>query len=95
MKAHGAVLRAGFLENSTDYSDRCFRLATGLTQPRRIELMKAIGFARRARKELRGATGISGPALSRHLAKLIARGYVQREGAHFLFRAKPIRSHAN
>ncbi len=77
------VLRAGFLENSADYSDRCFRLATGLTHPRRIELLKEIGFGRRTREELREATEISGPALSRHLAKLIARGYVQREGDQF------------
>jgi DNA-binding transcriptional ArsR family regulator len=60
--------------------DAVFRLATAFTHPRRIAMYRALAAQPRTVGQLRAATGISWPALWRHLRKLEARGFVRRCG---------------
>ncbi|HUT32193.1 MAG TPA: helix-turn-helix transcriptional regulator [Planctomycetota bacterium] len=66
--------------------------ATAFTHPRRIQILRRLAsprpaFTREFTRELR----MSAPALNRHLAKLIRRGYVSAEGArgHLSYRLAP------
>jgi DNA-binding transcriptional ArsR family regulator len=68
------------LRNGFSAVDSLFRLCTAFTHPRRIELYRALRMQPRTFGQLRTATRISGPALTRHLAKLEARSFVVREG---------------
>ena len=56
-----------------------FKLATALTHPRRIEVFRAVKSGTDSLGKLQRATHISARALSRHLAKLEARGFVKSE----------------
>ena len=53
-----------------------FKLSTAFTHPRRVEIFRLLQTRPRAPAQIRIATGISGPALVRHLEKLKARGFV-------------------
>jgi DNA-binding transcriptional ArsR family regulator len=59
--------------------DVIFRLATAFTHPRRVEMVRALQGDGLTPDGLREKTGISQPALRRHLGKLIVRGFVVRE----------------
>ena len=54
--------------------------ATALTHQRRIEIVRALQKAALDFQSLQDATGMSMPALSRHLNKLERRGFVKRTG---------------
>lgn len=56
-----------------------FKLATAFTHPRRIEVFRAVKNGADSFSKLQAATHISARALSRHLAKLEARGFVKSE----------------
>jgi len=64
------------------------RQATAFTHERRIELIRALTGKKLAFHEMLATTGMSSSALSRHLEKLEARGFVKyRDG--FYNRATP------
>jgi DNA-binding transcriptional ArsR family regulator len=54
-----------------------FKLATAFTHPRRVEVFRAVKNGTDSFGKLQTATHISARALSRHLAKLEARGFVK------------------
>jgi DNA-binding transcriptional ArsR family regulator len=56
-----------------------FKLATAFTHPRRIEVYRAVKNGADSFVRVQAATHISARALSRHLAKLEARGFVESE----------------
>ena len=56
-----------------------FKLATGFTHPRRIEVFRALTNGADSSAKLQAATRMPARALSRHLAKLEARGFVESE----------------
>ena len=56
-----------------------FKLATAFTHPRRVEVFRAVKNGTDSFSKLQAATHISARALSRHLAKLEARGFVRSE----------------
>ena len=61
-----------------------FKLATGFTHPRRIEVFRALTSGGDSFAKLQAATNTPVRALSRHLAKLEARGFVKREGTLYV-----------
>ena len=61
-----------------------FKLATGFTHPRRVEVFRALANGADSFVKLQAATNIPARALSRHLAKLEARGLVKVEMAHYV-----------
>ena len=61
-----------------------FKLATGFTHPRRIEVFRALTNGGDSFAKLQAATNTPARALSRHLAKLEARGFVRDEGALYV-----------
>ena len=61
-----------------------FKLATGFTHPRRIEVFRALTNRGDSFGNLQAATNTPARALSRHLAKLEARGFVKNEGAQYV-----------
>jgi DNA-binding transcriptional ArsR family regulator len=67
-----------------------FKLATAFTHPRRIEVFRALTNGADSFAKLQAATHIPARALSRHLAKLEARGFVKDEMALY---AVPIHGH--
>jgi DNA-binding transcriptional ArsR family regulator len=56
-----------------------FKLATAFTHPRRLEVFRAVKDGANSFGKLQTATRISGRALSRHLVKLEARGFVKNQ----------------
>jgi len=56
-----------------------FKLATAFTHPRRVEVFRAVKNGTDSFGKLQAATQISARALTRHLAKLEARGFVKSE----------------
>jgi hypothetical protein len=56
-----------------------FKLATAFTHPRRIEVFRAVKNGADSFSRLQTATHVSARALSRHLAKLQARGFLKNE----------------
>ena len=63
--------------------DSLFRLSTAFTHPRRIQIFKVLQRLAATPDQVQAATGISGPALWRHLGKLHARGFVRgRDGIY-------------
>ena len=58
-----------------------FKLATAFTHPRRIEMFRALTRGADSFAKLLAATDTPARALSRHLAKLKARGFVKDEGS--------------
>ncbi|MBA4388458.1 MAG: hypothetical protein C0404_10790 [Verrucomicrobia bacterium] len=63
-------------KNRQNPSDFVFHRSTAFTHPRRIAIIAAIASGCRWPGELRMRTGISRPAVMRHLSKLTARGFV-------------------
>jgi DNA-binding transcriptional ArsR family regulator len=61
-----------------------FKLATGFTHPRRIEVFRALTNGGDSFAKLQAATNMPARALSRHLAKLEARGFVKDEGTLYV-----------
>lgn len=61
-------------------AETLFKLATAFTHPRRVEVFRAVQSGTDSVGRLQGATHISTRALSRHLAKLEARGFLRCEG---------------
>ena len=59
--------------------DALFKLATAFTHPRRVEVFRALKGGPASFAKLQAATHISARGLSRHLAKLEARGFVKLE----------------
>jgi DNA-binding transcriptional ArsR family regulator len=84
--AAGEIVRAlrPVLRGRARPIEAIFKLATGFTHPRRIEVFRAITNGARSLSNLPAATNIPGRALSRHLAKLEARGFVKREMALYV-----------
>ena len=58
-----------------------FKLATGFTHPRRVEVFRALANGADSFAKLQTATNMPPRALSRHLAKLETRGFVKNEMA--------------
>jgi len=58
-----------------------FKLATGFTHPRRVEVFRALANGADSFAKLQVATNMPARALSRHLAKMEARGFVKNEMA--------------
>jgi DNA-binding transcriptional ArsR family regulator len=58
-----------------------FKLATGFTHPRRVEVFRALTNGADSFAKLQAATKMPARALSRHLAKMEARGFVKKETA--------------
>ena len=56
-----------------------FKLATGFTHPRRVEIFRALANGADSFAKLQAATNMPARALSRHLAKMEARGFVKNE----------------
>lgn len=61
-----------------------FKLATGFTHPRRIEVFRALTNGAHSFAKLQAATNFPARAVSRHLAKLEARGFVKNEMALYV-----------
>jgi DNA-binding transcriptional ArsR family regulator len=74
------ALRLVFREKAQPI-EAIFKLATGFTHPRRIEVFRAIANGADSLAELQAATKMPARAVSRHLAKLEARGFVESEVA--------------
>jgi DNA-binding transcriptional ArsR family regulator len=66
-----------------------FKLATGFTHPRRIDICIALKDQPRTLGQLQAATGISVKALARHLRKLHARGLVLRQQRGYALAPRP------
>lgn len=73
------ALRAA-LGSRRDPSARIHRALTALTHPRRTALLALMGTQAWTPDALRRVSGISGPALSRHLRKLRDRGWARPHG---------------
>jgi DNA-binding transcriptional ArsR family regulator len=58
-----------------------FKLATGFTHPRRVVIFRALANGTDSFAKLQAATNMPARALSRHLAKMEARGFVKNEMA--------------
>lgn len=56
--------------------DVIFRLVTAFTHPRRVAIIRALGYSATTKPSLRIKTRMSGRALSRHLKKLADRGFL-------------------
>jgi len=72
------------LRGKGDVIDRTFKDVTAFTHPRRILIVGVLTRHKRLWfSELRALTGISTPALSKHLAKLRRRGLVDADGDRY------------
>lgn len=77
MPETGIILKAlRIVLRRTDGLNSAFEALTSFTHPRRIELLKAINQGAMDIKSMNVKTGISRPALERHLRKLKRRGCV-------------------
>ncbi|MSU56772.1 MAG: metalloregulator ArsR/SmtB family transcription factor [Pedosphaera sp.] len=61
-----------------------FRLATAFTHPRRVEIVRLLQTEPRTVLQMQVATGISYPAMIRHLHKLESRGFVAQRDGNFV-----------
>ena len=61
-----------------------FKLATGFTHPRRIKVFRVLANGADSFANLQAVTDMPARALSRHLAKLEARGFVKNERAQYV-----------
>ena len=75
------ALRLVFRRRAQRRIEAIFKLATGFTHPRRIEVFRALKNGADSLAKLQAATNMPARALSRHLAKLEARGFVKNEMA--------------
>ena len=69
------ALRGAF-QRDPDPVETLFKLATAFTQPRRIEIFRALTSGAQAAGQLKAVTGMPARALARHLRKLEMRGLV-------------------
>jgi DNA-binding MarR family transcriptional regulator len=84
-----SALRNAF-SGASNPVDHIFRQATALTHPRRVLLMSVLRRAPMDREELARRTGISLPALTRHLNKLARRRWIRtRDGMCYITRSLP------
>lgn len=60
-----------------------FKLATAFTHPRRIAIFRALQGGGCTSKQIRARLGISWRALSRHLEKLAARGFIKEQEGRY------------
>lgn len=74
-----AALRAIF-QQQTIPIETIFHLATAFTHPRRIQIFQTLHAGACTLEQLQTATRIPIAALSRHLRKLEARGFIARQG---------------
>ena len=58
---------------------RIIKLATAFTHPSRIHIYRCLTDGQKTQRQIQSAFPISGPALSRHVGKLIARGFVESD----------------
>ena len=80
------VLRLIF-ERNRKSGRAIFRLVTGFTHPRRIDIVRALRVGSMSVNQLRSFTEISIPALRRHLMKLERRGFIKhRQGVYSVAR---------
>jgi len=82
------ALRRAFQRDPTPV-ETLFNLATAFTQPRRIEIVRALNQEAQSRVQLKAATGISTRALARHLRKLETRGFVVCRQGIYVLTAQP------
>jgi DNA-binding transcriptional ArsR family regulator len=79
-----AALRVVF-QHERDPITIIFKLVTAFTHPRRVAVVQAMAGGAQTLQQLHNRTGISIPALMRHLAKLEARGFMVRgDGTYVL-----------
>lgn len=78
-----AVLRQVFY-GEENAAGLIFRQATAFTHPRRLEIVHALRKRPLSVRELCEFTGISRPAMMRHLRKLKGRGFIASRGGKFL-----------
>jgi DNA-binding transcriptional ArsR family regulator len=84
------ALRDGFRRDAKGFPARCFRLATGFTHVRRIDIVRSLAAGACAFDGLSRRTGIQKSALARHLAKLVRRGLVDRTRGLYRLPVKPM-----
>jgi DNA-binding transcriptional ArsR family regulator len=82
------TLRQAFQRDSAPV-ETLFKLATAFTQPRRIEIVRALKQEPQSRGQLKAVTGMSARALARHLRKLEARGFVVCRRGMYSVTARP------
>ena len=70
-----SALRSTLLRDTRSV-EQVIRLATAFTHPTRIEIYRRLHSGPLTQMGLKTRLGVSWPALSRHLAKLLRRGYV-------------------
>lgn len=81
---------AGSVGNLIDALQTCLRqeplqianiikLSTAFTHPSRIQIYRALNSGQKTHVQIQAAIRISSPALSRHLQKLLTRGFVARD----------------
>jgi DNA-binding transcriptional ArsR family regulator len=70
-----SALRSIF-KKDTETIEEIYKLATAFTHPRRVEIYRVLKMGPRSMEQIQIATGISSRALTRHLQKLEARGFV-------------------
>lgn len=78
-----AALKSVF-RNKNVPVETIFKLATAFTHPRRAEIFRAIHAKPRTLLEIQTFTGISIPALVRHLRKLESRGFVDCHSGYYV-----------
>jgi DNA-binding MarR family transcriptional regulator len=78
-----AALKPVFLNENAPV-ETIFKLATAFTHPRRAEILRAIHARPKTLPEIQTFTGISIPALVRHLRKLESRGFVGCHSGYFI-----------
>lgn len=78
-----AALKPGFRNENVPVGT-LFKLVTAFTHPRRAEIFRAIHARPRTLLEIQTFTGISIPALVRHLKKLESRGFVGCHSGYYV-----------
>ena len=78
-----AALKSVF-RNENVPVETIFKLATAFTHPRRAEIFRAIHAKPRTLLEIQTTTGISIPALVRHLRKLESRGFAGCHSGYYV-----------
>jgi DNA-binding transcriptional ArsR family regulator len=77
---------------SGDPVQPAYRVVTGFTHPRRVEIVRCLAGRVLSQRELAARAGISQGALSRHLRKLCARGILDKDkrGYRWGYPAEPL-----
>lgn len=64
------------LRDNPDSTQAVIKIATGFTHPARIEIYRALQSGPLTREQIQVVTRVSFQAMSRHLRKLVSRGYI-------------------